>query len=82
MRRGTPGARPFERLDDDHPAAAAGAASRRQNVFGLTVGLGVRALGSGLRRREQVSGALDVVGSNRAGQQAVVADAVAARRSA
>ncbi len=70
-------ARPFERLDDDHPAATA-AAARRRDVFGLAVGLGAWALGSGSRRREQLPSALDVVRSKRAGDEAVVADAVEA----
>jgi len=74
------GARAFERLDDDHPAAAARAAARRRNVFGLAVGLGARALGNGLRRREQSPRALDGVGSKRAGEEAVMSDAVEAAR--
>ena len=53
---------------------------RRRNVFGLIVGLGARTLGSGLRRGEQVSGALDVLGANRAGDEAVVSDPVEAAR--
>ncbi len=48
--------------------------------FGLAVRLGARALGRGLGRGEQLADALDVVGSNRAGEQAVVADAVEAAR--
>ena len=72
--------RPLERLDDDHPAAAAGAGARRRNVFSVTVGLGTRRLGGILRRGEQLSCTLDVVRSNRAGEQAVVADAVEAGR--
>src|SRR5271166_828859 len=48
------------------------------NVFGLAVGLGAWALGSGSRRREQLPSALDVVRSKRAGDEAVVADAVEA----
>ncbi len=78
-RRGTPGARPFERLDDDHPAAAAGAAPRGGDVFGRIVGL-ARGLGRALRRGEQLSGSLDVVRPHRAGQQAVMSDAVKAAR--
>ena len=74
------GARAFERLDDDHPAAAARAAARRRNVFGLTAGLGARALGSGLRRREQLPRALDGVRSKGAGEEAVMSDAVEAAR--
>ena len=56
------------------------AAARRRNVFGLAVGLGARALGSGLRRREQLSGALDGVRSKGAGEEAVMSDAVEAAR--
>jgi hypothetical protein len=37
----------------------------------------VRTLGSGLRRSEQLAGALDIGGSERAGEETVVADAVA-----
>jgi hypothetical protein len=74
------GARAFERLDDDHPAAAAWAAARRGNVFGLAVGLAARALEIRADRREQLPRALDVLKANRAGQQAVVADAVEAAR--
>jgi hypothetical protein len=66
----------LERLDDEHPAAAARAAPRWRDVFSLTVGLGARRLGRILRRGEQLSGAFDVVGSNRAGEQAVMSDAV------
>ena len=74
------GARAFERLDDDHPAAATRAAARRRKVIGLTVDPGAREPGRILRRGEQLSGALDVPSANRAGEQAVVADAVEAAR--
>ena len=49
-------------------------------MIGLTVGPGARGLGRILRRGEQLSGALDVLSANRAGEQAVVADAVEAAR--
>ena len=44
----------------------------------MSVGLGARRLGGILRRGEQSSCTLDIVRSNRAGEQAVVADAVEA----
>ena len=73
-------ARAFEGLDDDHPAAATRAAARRRNVFGLTSGLGARTLGGALRRGERLADALDVARTTRAGEQAVVADAMEAAR--
>ena len=45
-------------------------------VLGLTVRLSGRAFGCG----QQMTSALDVVGSNDAGEQAVMADAVEAAR--
>ena len=51
---------------------------RAGEVFSVTVGLGTRRLGSILRRGEQLSRPLDVVRSDRAGEQAVVADTVEA----
>ena len=73
------GARAFERLDDDHPAAATRAAARRRNVFGLDcrprrarAGAQFSAAASACRARSMLSCA------NRAGEEAVVADAVEA----
>src|SRR5208282_3530335 len=71
-------ARALERLDDDHPAAATRASARRQRWFGVAVGLGRRAFARG--RGEQLADALDVAGANRAGEEAIVADAVEAAR--
>jgi hypothetical protein len=65
-------ARAFERLDDDHPAAATRATARRRNVFSLTSGLGARTLGGALRCGERLADALDVARTTRAGEQAVV----------
>ena len=47
-----------------------------RRCFGVSVRLGGRAL----RRRERLAGALDVGGPERAGEQAVVADAMEAAR--
>ena len=49
---------------------------RRRRCFSVIVRLGGRALGGG----EQLADALDVVGSPRPGEQAVVANAVKAAR--
>src|SRR5208337_2576740 len=65
---------------DDHPAATTWASAGRRNVFALAVGLGVRVLGRDLWRGERLADALDVAGSDRAGEQAVMADAVEAAR--
>src|SRR5208282_1187518 len=73
-------ARGFEGFDDDHPAAATGASARWRRGFGLAVRLGARAHGRGLGRGKRLAGARDVAGSNRAGEEAVVADAVEAAR--
>ena len=70
----------FKSLDDDHPTAAAGVAARGRNVFSLAVGLRARRLRRILCCVEQLANALDVVRSKRAGEQAVVADAVDAAR--
>ena len=51
---------------------------RWRRCLGVTVRLGGRALRRGLWRDEQLAGAFDVVGPNRAGEQAVVADAMEA----
>jgi hypothetical protein len=51
---------------------------RWRRCLSVTVRLGGRALRRGLWRAEQLAGAFDVVGPNRAGEQAVVADAMAA----
>ena len=67
-------------LDDDHPAAATRAAARRRKVFSLTSGLGARTLGGALRCGERLADALDVARTTRAGEQAVVADAMEAAR--
>ena len=76
-------ARPFERLDDDHPAAVTwAAATRRRSGFGLAVGLGVRALGCSLESGERLAEALDFAGSDRGGEEAVVSDAVTAATTA
>ena len=52
----------------------------RRRCFGLVVGLGALALARLRGRGEQLASALDVVRSNRAGEQAVMADAVEAAR--
>src|SRR5271166_3832568 len=65
-------------FDDDHPAAAARASARRRRCFGLAVGLSVALWGETFDGGEQSAGALDVARSNRAGEQAVMADAVEA----
>ena len=72
--------RAFERLDDEHSAAAAWASTWRRSFVGVAVGLGAWALGRDLGRGERLARALDVAGSNRAGEQAVVADAMEAAR--
>src|SRR5271165_6880328 len=77
-RWGACGARALERFDDDHPAATTWASAGRRTVFALAVGLGVRVLGRDLGRGERLADALDVAGSDRAGEQAVMADAVEA----
>ncbi len=66
-------------FDDDHPATATRTAAPRRRSFGVTV-LEVRVCLSGrtFGRGEQKADALDVVGSNRSGEQAVVADAMEA----
>ena len=69
-------ARAFEGFGDAHPAAATRATAHWRRSFGVPVRFGARALGRG----EQLAGALDVAGSNRAGDEAVVADAVEAAR--
>jgi hypothetical protein len=71
----------LECLDDDHAAAAAGTRMReRLRLAGLAGGGGVR--GAGLYRQhvEQAAGSGNVVGARAAGEQAVVTDAVEARR--
>ena len=69
----------FECLDDDHPAAATRATARGRNVFASPHCRPRRANARARpRRRKHLAGALDVVGSDRAGEQAVVADAVEA----
>ena len=73
-------ARPLERIDDDHPAAATWASAGGRRCFGLVVGLGAPALAWLRGRGEQLANALDVVRSNRAGDEAVMADAVEAAR--
>src|SRR5208282_1660319 len=59
---------------------ATGASARWRSCFGLAVRLVARALGRSLWRGERLAGALDVAGSNRAGEEAIVADAVEAAR--
>ena len=75
------GARAVEGFDDDHPATATRTAAPRRRSFGVTV-LEVRVCLSGraFRRGERLADALDVARSNRAGKQAVMADAVEATR--
>src|SRR5579863_7542696 len=71
---------PLERIDDDHLAAATWASAGGRRCFGLVVGLGALALARLSGRGEQLANALDVVGPNGAGDEAVMADAVEASR--
>src|SRR5271165_1777680 len=53
---------------------------RKDDWLSVAVGVGGRAIGRDFGRGEQLADALDVVRANRAGEQAVVADAVEAAR--
>ena len=64
--------RAFECFDGDHPAAATWTLTQGRKSFGLAVRRVARALGRGLGRGEYLSDALDVAGSNRPGEEAVV----------
>ncbi len=70
----------MEGLDDDHLAAAARAATEGRSRLSVGVGVSGRAFGRDFGRGEQVSSALDVVCSKRAGEQAVMSDAVESAR--
>ena len=68
----------FEALDDDHAAAAAGAAMLgRLRLIGIAISR-FDGINGNYRQREQLTGASDVVGTFAAGEQAIVADAVEA----
>jgi hypothetical protein len=68
----------FEPLDDDHAAAAAGAAMLwRLRLIGVGVGR-FDGINGNYWQREQLAGAGDVVGALAAGEQAIVADAMSA----
>jgi hypothetical protein len=70
-------ARAFEGFDDDHPAAATRATARSRRSFGVMVlGLTVRLSGRAFGCGQQMTSALDVVGSNDTGEQAAMADAM------
>ena len=68
----------LEALDDDHAAAAAGAAVLWHLCFlGIAAGC-FDGIEGNYWRREQLAGAGDVLGTFAAGEQAVVADAMTA----